>query len=146
MKFLPQHLIILVLFSTEQDTKSVKELKQVLKNPGTKTSFTIGECQIHTINILEKLFNTMQPKKTQTKVVTREVPMIAPPRVPITVPPQRVPATETPPMVMTPRVPMISHEDPIEERRQRDTVENNNQQQLKHIYPTRITKLPQEIN
>ena len=111
VKFLPQHLIILVLFSTEQDTKSVKELKQVLKNPGTKTSFTIGECQIHTINILEKLFNTMQPKKTQTKVVTREVPMIAPPRVPITVSTQRVPTIMAPPRFMTPRVPMISHKD-----------------------------------
>ena len=88
----------------------------------------------------------MQPEKTQTKVVPREVPKIEPPRVPITVPPLRVPATVTPPRVMTPRVPMITQEDPIEYSRQRDTVENNNQHQLKHRYPTRITKIYQDIN
>ena len=61
-------------------------------------------------------------------------------------PPPRVPATVAPPRVMIPRVPMISQEDPIYDRRQRDTVENHDQKQLKHIYPTRITQLSQEIN
>ena len=41
---------------------------------------------------------------------------------------------------------MISQEDPIEDIRQKDTGENNNQHQLRHIYPTIITQLSQEIN
>ena len=41
---------------------------------------------------------------------------------------------------------MISHEDPIEESIQRDTVEHNNQYQLKHIYPKRIIQLYWDIN
>ena len=79
-------------------------------------------------------------------MVPREVPTIATPRVPITVTPPRVPVTVTTPRVMTPRVPMISQEDPVEDIRQRDTGKDNSQHQLKHIYPTRITQLYQEIN
>ena len=41
---------------------------------------------------------------------------------------------------------MISHEDPVEDSRQREIVEHNNQQQMKHIYPTRITLISQELN
>ena len=127
------------LSTTYQYTKAAKDLVQVLKKPGPKTPFTIRESQLHTIDRLEKLFNTMQPEKTQTKVVPIEVTTIAPPRVPITVPPPRVPAKVTPPRVMTPRVLMISQEEPIEDIRQRDTVENKNKQQLKHRSPTKTT-------
>ena len=105
--FLPKHLVMPGLSTTEQAAKAPKEMIQVLKNPGPQTPFTIGESQLNTIDRLEKLFNTMQPYKIQTKVLPREVPTIAPPRVPITVPPPRVPATVAPPRVMTPRVPMI---------------------------------------
>ena len=103
----------------------------------------------HIVQIREKSCSTitnMQPDKTQTKVVPREVSLIAPPRVPITVPPPKVPATVTPPRMMTHRIPIITKEDPSEDIRQRDTVENNNQHQLKHRYPTRITQLSQDIN
>ena len=72
--------------------------------------------------------------------------MIAPTRVPVAVPPLRVLETVTPPRVMTPRSPMIAQEYPIEDIRQRVTVEHNNQNPLKHRYPTRITQLSQEIN
>ena len=118
----PQHLVMPGLNTTEKSTKSAKELIQVIKHPGPKNPFTIREIQLPTIDRLAKLFNTIQPEKTQTKLVPREVPMIGPPRVPITLPSLRVPATVTPPRVMTPRVPMISQEGTIEESRQRDTV------------------------
>ena len=88
----------------------------------------------------------MQPEKTQTKVLPREVPTISPPRVPFTVPPLRVPAKVTLPRVMTTRVPMITQEDTVEDTRKRERVEHNNQHQLKHRYPTRITQLYQDIN
>ena len=118
----------------------------VLKNPVPQSSFTIREIQLHAIDISEKLFNTMQPEKTQAKVLPREVPTIAPSIVPITVPPPRVPSTVAPPRAMSPRVSMIPQEDLIEDIRQRNTVENNKQQQLKHRYPTRKTKTSQDIN
>ena len=79
-------------------------------------------------------------------MVPMEVQTIAPLRVQFTVPPPRVPETVTPPRVMTPRVPMITQEDPIEDRRQMDTVEHNSQNQLKHRYLTRITQLYQDTN
>ena len=88
----------------------------------------------------------MQPEKTQTKVLPREVPTISPPRVPFTVPPLRVPAKVTLPRVMTTRVPMITQEDTVEDTRKRERVEHNNQHQLKNIYPTKITQLSQGIN
>ena len=55
----------------------------------------------------------MQPEKTQTTVLTREVPTIEPTRVPVIVTPPRVPATVTPPRVITLRDPMITQDDPI---------------------------------
>ena len=67
-------------------------------------------------------------------------------RLPVTVPPLRVPETVIPPMVMTPRAPIITQEDPIEYSTHRDTVEHNNQHPLKHSYPTRITQISQDIN
>ena len=47
---------------------------------------------------------------------------------------------------MTPRAPIISQEDPVEDSRKRDTVEHKNQHQLKHRYPTRITQLSKDPN
>ena len=79
-------------------------------------------------------------------MLPREIPMIAHLTVPITLPTLRVPATVAPPRLMTHMVPMISQEETIEDIRQRDTVENNNPQQLKQRYPTRITQLYQDIN
>ena len=79
-------------------------------------------------------------------MLPREVQTIAPTRVPVTVPPPEVLVTVTPPSVTKPRSPMITQEDPIEDSRQMDTVEHNNQNQLKHRYPTRITQLSQDIN
>ena len=60
VELLPQHLIIPGFPTTEQATKSVKELINVLDNAGPKTPFTIGETQLHTIDILEKLFHNAQ--------------------------------------------------------------------------------------
>ena len=62
--FLPQYLIMPGLSSTEQDTKATKELIQVLKNPGPQAPFIIEASQLHSIDILEKIFNTMKPEKT----------------------------------------------------------------------------------
>ena len=137
VEFVPQHLVIPGLSTTEQANKSANELIHVLRNTVPQTPFTIGERKLHAINILEKRFNTMQPEKTQTKVLPREVPTIPPPSIPITVPPLRV---------MTPRVPMISQEDTIEDIIQMDAVENNRKQQLKHRYPTIITQRYKKIN
>ena len=134
------------LSTTEQATNAAKDLIQVLKNTGPKHPFRIGESQLHAIDRLATLFNTMQPGKTQTKLLPREVPMIATPRVPSAVSPPRVPATVSLTRVMIPRVQMISQEDTIEDSRQMDAVENNKQQQLRHRYPTKITQLYQEIN
>ena len=47
---------------------------------------------------------------------------------------------------MIPRTLIITQEDPIEDSRQRDTVEHNNKHPLNHSYPTRITQLLQYIN
>ena len=105
---MPQHLFVTGFSTKEQATKSFKELKQVQNNLGAQTSFKIGDIQLHAIDRLAKLFNTMQLDKTQTKVLHREVPTIALPIVPITVPPPRVSATVSPPRVMIPRIPMIS--------------------------------------
>ena len=146
VEFLPQHLIMPGLSSTEQATKAAKELIQVLNPPVPQTPFTIGKSQLYVIDILEKLFITMQTDKTHTKVVPREVPTIAPLRAPITVPPPGVATTVTLKRLMTPRAPMITQEDPIEYSRKISTVENKNQHQLKHRYQTRITQLSQEIN
>ena len=74
------------------------------------------------------------------------MPNISPTRVPVTLPPPRVPAEVTSLRVMTPRTPIITPEDPIEYSRQRDRVEHNNQYPLKRKYPTRLTHLSQEIN
>ena len=88
----------------------------------------------------------MQPETTHTTMVPMKVTNIAPTRVKVTVPPQRVTSEVTSPRVMTQRKPMIIQEDPIEYSRQRDKVEHNNQHQLKHRYPTRTTELSQETN
>ena len=48
-------------------------------------------------------------------------------RAPVTVPPPRVPSTVKPPRVMTNMAPIITQEDPIEDRRNRGIVEHNNQ-------------------
>ena len=77
----PQHLVMPGLSTTDQSTKADKELIRVLKHPGPKPPFTIGENLLHAIDILAKLFNTMQPDKTQIKGVPREVRIIGPPRV-----------------------------------------------------------------
>ena len=66
---LPQHLVMPGFSETEQATKAVKELIHVIKNPGPQTPFTIGDIQLHSINRLAKLFNTMQPDTTHTIVV-----------------------------------------------------------------------------
>ena len=95
---------------------------------------------------MAQIFNTMQLEKTQTTVLPREVPTIIPTRVPITVPPPRVEVEVTPPRVMTTRSPIITHEDPIENNRHRDTLKHNTQHPLKHRYPTRITQMSQYIN
>ena len=95
---------------------------------------------------MAQIFNTMQPDKIQTTVLPREVTTIYPTRVPVTVPPPEVLVTVTPPSVTKPRSPMITQEDPIEDRRQMDTVEHNSQNQLKHRYLTRITQLYQDTN
>ena len=143
---MPHILVIPGLSTTDQSTNSDKELIQELKNPGPKNSFIILDRQLRAIDILATLFNTVQPEKTQTKVLPTEVPMIAPLRVPITVLTMRLPETVSPSRVMIPRVQMISQEDTIEDSRQMDAVENNKQQQLRHRYPTKITQLYQEIN
>ena len=110
------------LYLIEKSTKASKELIQVLKIPGTQT-LSQSERKNYTPSIDWKIYLTpCNRRKTQTKVVPGEVPTIAPLRVPITVPPPRVPAIVTPPRVMTPRIPMISQEDPIEDSRKRDTV------------------------
>ena len=83
----------------------------------------------------------MQPDKNQTTVLPSKVPMITPTRVIVTVPPPRVTEIVTSPRVMTTRSTMITHEDPIEDSRRRDTVEHNNKHPLKHRYPTKITHL-----
>ena len=134
------------LSATEKSTKADKELIHVIINPVTQTTFTIGEIQLQAINKLAKLFNTMQPETTHTTMVPMKVTTIAPTRVQVTVPPQRVTSEVTSPRVMTQRKPMIIQEDPIEYSRQRDKVEHNNQHQLKHRYPTRTTELSQETN
>ena len=110
------------LSATEQANNAVKELMHILKDIGPQTPFTIRESQLHAINILGNLFNTIQPKKIQTTVLPKEVPMIAPTRVSVTVPSPRVPETVTPPRLVIPRSPMISQEYPIENSRQRDIV------------------------
>ena len=114
------------LSTTEQVTNAAKELIQVLKNPGPQTPFTIREIQLHSIDRLEKLFNTMQPEKTHTKVLLREVPKRTPLRVPITVAPPRVPVTVAPLTAMTPMLPMISKEYPVENSRKRDKLKKTN--------------------
>ena len=96
------------LSEIEQTTKYAKELIQVIKNPVAQTPFTIGDSQLQAINILEKLFNTMQPDTIQNTVVPREVPTITPTRVPVTVTPPRFPLEVIPPRVMTPRTPIIT--------------------------------------
>ena len=96
------------LSASEQSTKAAKELIHILKNPGPQTPLTIGESQLNAINTLKKIFNTMQLEKTQTTVLPREVPTIAPKRVPVTLPPPRMPVIVIPPRVMIPRAPMIS--------------------------------------
>ena len=146
VEFLPQHLVIPWLSTTQQATKEAKELILVLKNTGPQTPFSIRERKLHAIDRLEKLFNTMQQEKTQTKVLPREVQTIVPPRVTITVLPPRVPVIVTPLRVMTFRVPIISQKDPTEDRRQGEIFENKNQQRLKHRYTTRITQISQKIN
>ena len=105
---MPQHLVIPGLSAIEQSTKADKELIHVIKNPGPQTPFTIRESQLHAIDRLTKIFNTIQPEITQNKVVPKEVTTIAPTRVPATVPPPRVPAEVTPPSVVTPRTTMIT--------------------------------------
>ena len=96
VEFLSQHLVMPGLSTTKLSTKAAKELIQVLKILGPTNPFTIIERQLNFINRLETLFNIMQPEKTQTKVLHREVPTIAPTRVTITVSPPRVPATVAP--------------------------------------------------
>ena len=115
-------------------------------DPPNHKPLSLSESQLHVIDILVRLFNKIQTDKNQTKVVPREVPTIAPPRAPITIPPPGVTTKVTPQRVMTPRTPTVTQEDPIEYRKQRDTVENNNQHQLKQRYITRITQISQEIN
>ena len=95
---------------------------------------------------MAKIFNTTQPEKTQNKVLPREVPTIAPTRVPVTLTPPKVPETVTLPSVMPPRSPMITQDNPSEESRHMDAVKHKNKHPLKHRYPTRITQLSQEIN
>ena len=82
----------------------------------------IREIQLHAIDKLAQIFNIMQPDKTQTIVLSREVPTIAPTRVPVIVPPPRVLATVTLPRMITHRYQIITEEDPIEGRRRRDVV------------------------
>ena len=88
------------LSATDQSRKASKELINVIKNPGPQTPFMIEESQLHAIDRLTELFNPMQPGKTQTKEVHREVSTIVPTRVKVIVPPRRVPAIVTPPRVM----------------------------------------------
>ena len=57
-------------------------------------------------------------------MVPREVTTVEPLRVPIKVTPPRVPRTVAPPRVIEPRVPVISHEDNIEDTRKMDLVES----------------------
>ena len=68
----------------------------MLKNPGPKNPFTIGERQLHNIDSLETLFNNIQPQQKRNpfaKLVPKEVPLVAYPRVSIIVPSLRVPMT-----------------------------------------------------
>ena len=99
------------LSTTEQSTNADKELIQVLKNPGPINTFKIVESQFHAINRISTLFNNIQPhkpKKPNTKVVLREVPMVAPPRVPVIVQATRMPMTMVSLRVMEPRIPLVS--------------------------------------
>ena len=107
-KYFPQHLVMPGLSKTEQSTKSSKELIQVLKSSGPQTPFIIINYQLHAIDRMAILFNSIKLEKTQTKVLPREVPTIAPLRLTIPVSPPGVLVTVAPPRVMTPRVPMIS--------------------------------------
>ena len=74
MEFLPKHLIMPGLSTTEQVTKASKELLQIIKNPRPKNTFNIKVCQSYAIDRLATLFNnikTKQPNKPNTKVVPR---------------------------------------------------------------------------
>ena len=59
VEFSPPQFIMQGLSSTEKATKAANELIQVLKNTGPQTPFTIGESQLHALDRLAKLFNTM---------------------------------------------------------------------------------------
>ena len=144
--FLPNHLIMPGFSTIEKSTKADNELIQILKNPGPKTPFMIGETQFHVIDRLATLFHNLQPQQPNTTVFTREVPKVAPLRVPVIVPSPRVPMTVAPPRVIEPRDPVISHEENIEDIRQINMIESDKVQQKYHRYPTGITQLSQEIN
>ena len=108
---------------------------QILKNPGPKNSFNIGESQFHAIDRLETLLDNIQPQqpnKPNKKVVPREVPMVELMMVPITVPSMRIPMTVEPPCLIEPRVPLISQYDYTEDIGYMDVVESNKFQQKHH--------------
>ena len=134
---------------TEQSTKAAKELVQMMKNPGSKNPFTIGESQLHAIDRLATLFNTIQPQQTNkpnSKLVPRELPTVAPPRFLIIVTSPRVHRTVAPPRLIGTREPVLSQEENIEDIIQMDIVESKFFQQQRHWYPTRITQLYQDMN
>ena len=86
VEFLPQHLIMTGLSTTEQSTKGSKELIHILKKPGPKTPFTIRESQFHAIDRLSTLFQNAQLQQPNATLVPIEVPTVAPLRVSIAAP------------------------------------------------------------
>ena len=113
----------------------------ILDNPGPKTPFTIGETQLHTIDILEKLFHNAQLQQPNATVVTREGPMVATQRVPATALAQRLDITVAPLRVIEHRVSVISQGGNIEYIILIEMVENEKVQQQLHWYITIITQL-----
>ena len=85
---------------------------------------------------LATLFNNIQLQqinKPNTDVVPIEMPLIEPPKFPITLPPPRVPMKMASPRVMAPRIPFIAEENNVEETDHVEAVENNKfQQQCYH--------------
>ena len=122
---------------------------QIIKNPGPNDPFTIRESQLHAIDRLATPFHNIkpqQPTKTNAKVVPREVPTVAPQRMPFIVPSPRVPMMVVPPRVIEPRIPLISQEDKIKYIRKMEMAESNKVQQQCHQYPTIVTQMSQETN
>ena len=101
-----------------------------------ETPVMIGKSQMNAIYKLAKLFNNIQLQqinKPNTDVVPIEMPLIEPPKFPITLPPPRVPMKMASPRVMAPRIPFIAEENNVEETDHVEAVENNKfQQQCYH--------------